>query len=415
MDTSRITRESNIISILGRLSDFRRLLSETHKSIHQAGYTYLVLDFSQCTAAFPSSMLGICSQIMKYSHDGVEFDLTLPSDTKLSNLFKNSNWAHLIDSKKHNPSTFRGYTRIPATQYKNPSEQQAAVNKIANVILGAIPDIQREDFAAFEWAINEITDNVLVHSQSPIGGLVQISTFKRNNKQVQFVVADAGLSIPQTLRNGRPELSSDTDALDKAIREGVTRDKSVGQGNGLFGSYQICSQSKGFFEVSSRYGKLTYKESNGLHISNESIPYSGTLLTATIDFSIPHLLENSLQFDGETYNPVDLVETIYETDNEGEIFFKLKDEAESFGSRVSGTPIRTKLNNMYCMKNISKIIIDLDGIPLVSSSFADEAFAKLFIEVGPVGFMKKFALINTMSTVQKLIDKAITQRISTGI
>ena len=52
---------------------------------------------------------------------------------------------------------------------------------------------------------------------------------------------------------------------------------------------------------------------------------------------------------------------------------------------------------------------------LVSSSFADEAFAKLFIDVGPVEFMKKFEFKNTMSTVQKLIDKSITQRMSTGI
>src|SRR3546814_8363508 len=67
-------------------------------------------------------------------------------------------------------------------------------------------------------------------SESPIGGLVQVSTFVRNQKVVEYIVADAGLGIPATLRSGRPEIGTDTDALDRAIREGVTRDKSIGQG-----------------------------------------------------------------------------------------------------------------------------------------------------------------------------------------
>ena len=415
MDNTKVSRENNIISVVGSLYDFRRLLSEVHKSIMNAGYTDIELNFSQCTAAFQSSMLGICAQILKYTYDGITFNLILPELPSLKNLFINTNWAHLIDSKKYLPSTFRGHTRIPATQYNNPDEQQRAVNKIANTILGAIPDIKREDFAAFEWSINEITDNVLVHSNSPIGGLVQISTFQRKRKQVEFAVADAGLSIPKTLRDGRPEITSDTAALDQAIREGVTRDRAVGQGNGLFGTYQVCSQSKGLFEVNSRYGKLFYTESNGLHVAIESIPYTGTLVNAIIDFSVPHLLENSLRFGGKKYSPVDFIEHQYETNQNGEVILKLANESQSFGSRISGTPIRIKIKNMIQMGTINKIFVDLEGVPLVSSSFADEVFAKLFLEIGPIDFMSKISLINTMDTVKKLIDKSITQRASTGM
>lgn len=415
MDNTKVTRDNNCISIIGPLYDFRRLLSEIHKSIITDGFTNIELDFNQCISAFQSSMLGICAQILKYIDEGVSFNLILPQDKKLANLFKNANWAHIIDSKNYLPSTFRGHTRIPATRYRDPDEQQQAVNKIANTILGAIPDLKREDFAAFEWSVNEITDNVLVHSSSLIGGLVQISTFQRMRKQVEFVVADAGLGIPKTLRENNKEITSDTEALDKAIREGVTRDISIGQGNGLFGSYQICSQSKGMFEINSGYGKLFYNEYKGLHVQNEIIPYMGTIVSATIDFSIPYLLENALKFGGKKYNPVDLVENKYETEGNGEIFVKLSDETQSFGSRVSGTPIRVKLNNFIKMKNVHKIIIDLEGIPLISSSFADEVFAKLFIEIGPMDFMNKIQIINTMTTVKSLIDKSITQRVSTGM
>jgi hypothetical protein len=72
--------------------------------------------------------------------------------------------------------------------------------------------------------LNEITDNVLVHAQSPIGGLVQVSTFKRTTKRIEYIVVDAGIGIPKTLRQSHPELS-DAAALENAIKQGVTRDK----------------------------------------------------------------------------------------------------------------------------------------------------------------------------------------------
>lgn len=301
---------------------------------------------------------------------------------------------------------------MPATQYSNPEEQHEAVNRIVNAILGAVPDMERSSFAAFEWSINEITDNVLTHADSPIGGLVQVSTFKREKKIVQYIVADCGQTIPKTLRETHSELGSDTDALDKAIREGITRDKSVGQGNGLFGSYQICSHCQGEFRVESRYGSLKYTEKNGLHITNEKIPYDGTVVIASIDFSRPDLLEEALQFGGERYSPTDYVEIKYENTDDEKLVFVMKDESSSFGSRPAGTPVRNMLNNIYNMTRSDKIYINFIDIPIISSSFADEVFGKLFAEIGPLGFMQRFEFMNISNTVRQLIDKAIAQRMA---
>jgi hypothetical protein len=94
------------------------------------------------------------------------------------------------------------------------------------------------------------------------------------------------------------------------------------------------------------------------------------------------------------------------------ILFTMKNEAKSFGSRLAGEPVRTRLKNLYKMSNGEKIIIDCEGIPLISSSFADEVFGKLFVEIGPLGFMQKFEFVNIRHTVRQLIDKAIAQRIA---
>lgn len=374
----------------------------------------VVLDFSECEAAYPAPMLALCAQVAKLHYEGIDFSLVLPTSDRLQRLFRNANWAYFLDPREYEPSTFRGYTQVPATLYRSPEDQFQAVNRIVNAILGAIPNIARKDFAALEWAVNELTDNVLVHSQSPVGGLVQVSTFERNAKRVMFIVADAGIGIPNSLRQGHPELTSDVDALDKAIREGVTRDKSVGQGNGLFGTYQICSHSNGSFQVESGYGKLSFYEPVGLKIATEKVPYEGTLVVAEIDFSVPDLLQEALKFNGKVNEPFDYVESHYEDTKAQRVIFKVADEASSFGSRVAGRPLKNRLSNLARMCPAQEVIIDFADVALVSSSFADEFIGKLFAEFGPMEFMARFKLVGVSGTVQQLIDRAISQRMANG-
>jgi hypothetical protein len=412
---SFIERKENRIVVEGELYDFHRFLSQIHTIVEKAGYSDVVLDLERCTSAFQNSMLSVCAQVMAYRKAGVSFDLIPPADKKLENLFRNTNWGYFLDPHRFSESAFKGHTRVPATQYQTPKDQQAAVNRIVNVMLGAIPELERSDFAAFEWSVNELTDNVLVHANSTIGGLVQVSTFAKYKNRVQFVVADAGIGIPTSLKSGHPELRSDTEALDRAIREGVTRDASIGQGNGMFGSYQICSKSQGDFLVDSGHARLKFHPSSGLSIENQAIPYSGTLVVATIDFSDPRLLEEALAFKGVKYTPIDFVETKYTFNPAGDIHFKLLDESPSFGSRVSGKPVRQKLQNLLKMSGTAVVCVDFAGVPLLSSSFADEAFGKLFHILGPITFMQRIKLHNMLGTVEGLVNKAIAQRMQVGL
>ena len=201
---------------------------------------------------------------------------------------------------------------------------------------------------------------------------------------------------------------SDTEALDRAIREGVTRDKSLGQRNGFFGSYQICSHSGGRFQIESGHARLFYAPAPGLSTRNEAIPVSGTVVIAQIDFSSPRLLEEALRFAGKTYSPVDFVETRYVQLDSEDLVFLLKEEARTFGSRLAGTPGRNKLRNLLRMCPTQRVVVDCSAIPLVASSFADEVFEKLFVQLGPLSFMQRVVVQNISPTVRSLVDKAIT-------
>lgn len=413
-----VIREGNTIKFQGhyRDSDLHHPLVCLHHAVREHSYRDITLDFSECTETYPGPMLALCAELLRLRTEHVDAALILPKRDDLARLFINANWASLIEPRKYDSSKFRGHTQIPATLFTNPAEQNDAVNRIVNAILGGIPDIRREHFAALEWSINELTDNVIVHSESAIGGLVQVSSFKRNTKVIEFTIADAGLGIPTTLRSGGKFFGSDTDALDRAIREGVTRDKSVGQGNGLYGSYQICSHSGGAFQIESGHARLLFRPGEyGLEIRDQKVPVNGTLVIAKINFSDPDLLKDALNFSGKSYTPVDYIETRYEDSGTDVLCLKLSEEAQSFGSRVAGTPIQNKIYNLINMCPGQPIEIDFLQVPLISSSFADEVFGKLFVKLGPLAFMQRIRFKNVEHTARMLIDKAISQRVATGL
>ena len=411
-----VHRDLNKIEIKGGISPFSvaRVLATVHNCTEVREFADLELDFSGCRFAAPAAMLPICTQVMAYREAGVEIRVQLPTDEKENRLFRNTNWAYYLDPRQYDLGTSRSYLRLPATQYKSTTEQHRIVDDVVKTVLASIESFDRSEIGAFEWAINEITDNVLVHAQSSIGGLVQVISFPRK-KYVQFIVADAGLGIPGTLRGTIPGIDTDVELLDRAIREGVTRDKSLGQGNGLFGTFSICEKGEGTFRVVSGNASLGFNRKKQLRIQNEQIPYAGTVVSASLDFSTPGLLAGALKISGSTRRPVDFVESHYESEDSEDLMFKVSDEAASFGSRVAGMPVRKRLLNLLNLSEGNKVIIDFKDIALVSSSFADEVVGKLYAELGPISFGKRVEIRNTSPIVKGLIEKAMIQRSTTGL
>lgn len=407
-----IYRTDNKIGIAGRfgMSEIHAFLATLHHATNRLGYQDLIFDFSKTTAAFPGPMICVCSKAVFLRENNVEIKLIPPDKKNLRRLFVNTNWANFICPSEFQKSTFHGYTHVPTILFKDHREQTKAVDKILDAILSSIQDIDRKDLSAVEWAINEITDNVLVHSESKNGGLLQLSSFNTRQKRIEYVVCDTGVGIPSTLKPAL-NLRSDVQCLDMSIKEGVTNGK--GAGNGLYGSYQTATKSGGYFHLHSGNASLLFIPGTrlGLFVRNERIPFDGTLLVSCLDYSVPHLLENALVFDGKKEDRPDFIELRYEDICEDNVNLTLINESIGFGTRPAGLPVKNKIINLLKYYDSTfPVVIDFADVPLLSSSFADEVFGKLFQKIGEKEYRSRMVLRNCDKMNKMLIDRSIHQR-----
>jgi hypothetical protein len=236
---------------------------------------------------------------------------------------------------------------------------------------------------------------------------MQVVTFP-SRRRVEFFVCDAGVTISRSLREGRPDLRDDTSALRAAVEEGVTRNKATNQGNGLFGTFKCCEVSGGEFEILS--GMVQLRHSPGsLSVTRGAIPFRGTYVRASIGYDYDKLLEKALVFGGKQHDPgADFIERYYHSDGDAVIFHVAR-ELKSFGSREAGKIARSKVEAITEGLTLP-IEFDFSDIPLITSSFADEVFGRLFETLGAIRFGQMCRFRHADSTIRGLIDRAVVQR-----
>ena len=410
MADDRIARDGNQISIplFRQARELRIACAMLYQAVHDRGYSDLILDFSNCEVATETAMLPLLPIVTRMREvDGVDFSLIEPDDETLRRLFTNTNWSHHLDPNNHGQTNYEGQ-HLPAHRYGEGDSWSDIFERVLSIVLRELR-VDRTSVAAVEWSLYEIMDNVINHAESPVGGFVQATTFRESNR-VEFIVADAGIGIPQSMNIMHHE-----DALMQAIAEGATRDRLRNAGNGLFGSYRVAALSaEGQFEINSGYGHLYYDRNlEAAQSKRRATPYTGTAIRCGIGLGNPDLLQDALKFRGEVHHPAyDVVERRFEDDTGG-IVFSVKNEARGdIGSRHGGRRIRQMLENL--LLDQATVSIDFNGVGVISSSFADEVFGRLFVSLGPRGFMRRIEIVNAAPMVEGLIDRAILQRTRLG-
>ena len=387
--------------------DVQKLCAALHQTVKQ-GVAHVTLDFSACTGITQAVMLPLMPIVTTYrERHRLGFELVLPFDKALSRLFINANWAHHIDPEDFRPNVHQG-GHVPALRFEDDGAngQDAILARVMELILRNL-DTSRDTLKAVEWSLGEIMENVPIHAESPVGGFVQATAYGGGNA-VEFVVADGGIGIPASMRS-----SDDQSALRDAITEGVTRDPQRNAGNGLFGSYQVAVLSDGVFELRSGWAILGRTADGDLETAQSTAPYPGTSVRCRIGLGDPGLLGRALRFRGKPHDPArDYLEREYES-HDGVLILNMREKASlDFGSRRGGRRIRRMVRNLLQAR--PRIVLDFEGVGIITSSFADEFFGRLFVTMGPRAFMTRIRMINVDPTVEGLIDRAIVQRTKLG-
>lgn len=402
--------ERNTVHIAGdlRLECFGRILSALYQLQAKAGYTEIHLDFSNLSSLTHSVIPPFAAHLRWLLRDKkVEIEYTPPRNGILSSRIQKLGLAHYIEHRRH-PKPKANSSDASLLQFLDSTERDSAVDKVLNSALRKT-DLKRQHLAALEWAVHEITENVLSHSHSNVGGFLICHKLPHHNI-LEFTVADAGIGIPRSLG-----IAEDEEALERAIQEGVTRDKSSNQGNGLYGTYQIALASSGIFVLRSANASLFVTIDGLVRVRHEGVPYKGTYVVCQIDCDNPGLIERTLSIAGRSYTPsYDYIERKHETSS-GSVRISAKDLCSTFGSRQSGMEARRYLRNVLSGDPDLHVDIDFSSVFVISSSFADEVFGKLFVEMGPIKYMRSISLSNLVPAVEGLIDRAITLRAQTGL
>jgi anti-sigma regulatory factor (Ser/Thr protein kinase) len=384
---------------------FRATSQRLDAMVERQASDEITLDLTAVERAYPNGMVPLVVLVdqLRKEH-GADFHVVLPIDAGCRRVMETNNWAsHLVPDGGF-PVTARANA---LHRFSDDSQLNDLINSQIREVLGNA-NFAKGVLQSFEWALNEVAGNVLVHSGVDSGWL-QVALHPATH-HLAVVVADAGLGIPATIQSAYPgKVDRDEDAIALALQEGITSKPDFGQGKGLTGTLEIVKKNAGGrLSVHSRAGHVGWADGR-LAIRREAPPFRGSLVDIQLDTSEPIDIETALWGSAPVY-PFN--ESLYGRNTPvGVMRFELAKEASGFGNRVTGQRMRTKIENLLAAAPQDLLEIDFSGVELIASSFADEVFGKLAVALGFVGFATRMRLVNLNQFCRGIIDDVVKSRI----
>lgn len=377
-------------------------LRELHLGHQKACYDHFIIDFKQVTSAFPNACAPLAGIIEYYTqHHNVTFEST--------------NEPFFIPKTRIlEPSTFGSDARdkaIPLSRvwkFSSSAEIHALVNAfVASVAHSA--ECEPGVLLGLSWCLNEVMDNVLQHSA--IGHGYAMAQIHPKPKHIAICVYDYGRGIFNSLRSSQHAPKTAVDAILIAMQEGVTRDKQIGQGNGMWGLHNIVAKNSGLLNITS--GSGCYGMCGGKPFTSSTVPYlSRENNCTTIDFQIDFDKVISVPTALGGHEPANLrIETLQ--DENQNVVYSLSEKASGTGTRQSGAALRTDVINIL-NETSDPVVLDFSNVAMVSSSFADEFVAKLAVKVGVATFNERIRFNGMNETVRAITDRSFAQRLGAG-
>ncbi|MCS4193523.1 hypothetical protein GGP50_001744 [Salinibacter ruber] len=290
----------------------------------------------------------------------------------------------------------------PIRLIEGASDVEPTTNEILELVLHQFENA-REFVPALEWVVYETIDNIRLHADTSVPGAVCAQYFPSKHR-MNVAICDVGQGITSSLESQLEPWEGTGDAIKKALERGVTRDKEVGQGNGLPGALEIAKANEGTFRVWTN--DVVYDIEDGEEKGFQKRPsVDGTGVVVRFDTTNPvHPSDTFLGQPGWTY----IKDEAQRLNLEGRI--KVAEDCISTGAREPAKRLRRKVQSLLPDMN-RPLVLDFEDVGSASSSFLDELLGRLVDTLGQETFDQKVRLVNIPDEMVDMANVVIGQRV----
>ena len=288
---------------------------------------------------------------------------------------------------------------LPLQVVADSRAQTCAVDAMCELILKQF-DNARILLPAFEWVVNELTDNVFIHAQT-LTSCVLAAQYYPSSRQLEIAIADQGIGLLGTLGPAHGAIN-ETHAIELALKRGLTRDLKIGQGNGLAGTEAIVESNRGeLFIWTGETSLIRNEERSFMPFCNAN----GTGIILRLNVEQP--VDLSDLWIGERHHTY-LDSQAHDLDQGMPLF--VVQECNSTGSREPARRLRNKI--MALLPDVDNtILLDFADCNTPSSSFLDELFGRMILEIGLTFYQKKIEITGLDATTLDRANVVIHQRL----
>jgi hypothetical protein len=175
--------------------------------------------------------------------------------------------SYIDNMLQNNFNEFKTYSPIENIHTRGENIETTA-NHIASIMLknyDYLPEEDKKDLKEYMFYLfSEMMNNVVDHSNSPIGGYT-MAQYYPTYKKIQFSIADKGIGFLENVKY-KEQVKDEVEAIEKALEKGFTANKFnqvygsayKNAGYGLYAMSEIIRQVGGKFVIISNNGLYRY-------------------------------------------------------------------------------------------------------------------------------------------------------------
>ena len=395
-------------STLERFSDFLTVLPTDEEL---ATCRNLVLDLSSLSTAYPSLAAVLAAWIQRHEPlleaDNFELDYIAPDSPRVERWLDSVGFTHHVLNtavRVRRKDRYRTMVLHEIAPGARDASDTVADDVDALIKRNGIPvrsDLPNPLFAP----LSEVVENITRHAHISSSAFACAQVHPQTSK-FSVCIADAGIGLAESFRiapyaPARRRMEAGDSPLDLAIEPLMSSKYGMGHsGYGLFYTSELCALSKGTFWLTSGTESLViypngrYKKSQG--------PWRGTIVHMLLDTSA--LVDDSQVWQKLAH--LDEEDTRVRYLESHPACFELR----AFGPRLLTRDMGAQIRTVALGRGAAELAVSLNGIEVMTPSFADEFFGGLYTHLGPIQFSTVVAVIDCDDYTSRLIETVLKHR-----